>query len=244
MIRFACDVLEDDERLLGVVKIQVPSIYGHRGRPLPKRMAKLVRPAAEALGRVYLDVVAAGGHLYVSDAYRSPAQQQMAHEDWKTGRKSAFSPPSCNSVHEACRAIDIDAFDTGIGHAKVRAILNRHGWIHIVETLTGSECWHYEYREERWERYKAEHGYAAMARAMKQDIGNTVRLPGAVTAERDNRWLQESLNKVLGTTLVVDGMYGEATRAAVREFQARHGLQVDGVAGPITRSRLGELVVV
>ena len=61
------------------------------------------------------DVVNEGGHLYLSDMFRSAVQQQKAHEDWKSGRKSAFSPPSCSSVHEAARAIDIDAFDTAIG---------------------------------------------------------------------------------------------------------------------------------
>lgn len=39
--------------------------------------------------------------------------------------------------------------------------------------------------------------------------------------------------------LVVDGIDGPATRAAVSEFQRRSGLVPDGVAGPLTRARLG-----
>jgi peptidoglycan hydrolase-like protein with peptidoglycan-binding domain len=39
--------------------------------------------------------------------------------------------------------------------------------------------------------------------------------------------------------LVVDGVYGPATEAAVREFQRRKHLEVTGVAGPLTLSRLG-----
>lgn len=237
-----CEIEADDERLAGVVKLVVSGIYGRKGDPLPKRMAKLVRPAAEALQRVFAQVAAEGGHLYVSDMFRSAAQQQRAHEDWKSGRKSAYSPPSCNSVHEAGRAIDIDAFDTGIGHARVREILNQHGWLHITDSLTGAECWHYEYREQRWEDYKAAHGYAAMARAMKQEIGNTVGLDRAESAKDEHRWLQAALNRLLGLALVVDGMYGEATRQAVRDFQGRHGLQVDGVAGPITLAKVRQLL--
>ena len=37
----------------------------------------------------------------------------------------------------------------------------------------------------------------------------------------------------------VDGLRGPATAGAIRAFQARAGLAVDGVAGPVTRRRLG-----
>jgi peptidoglycan hydrolase-like protein with peptidoglycan-binding domain len=45
-------------------------------------------------------------------------------------------------------------------------------------------------------------------------------------------WMQESLNKLTdGVDLVVDGDYGELTRAAVRKFQEQNGLDPDGWAG-------------
>lgn len=56
----------------------------------------------------------------------------------------------------------------------------------------------------------------------------------------DVRWLQNALNEVLGTHLVVDGDAGPATRSAVRSFQSSHGLTVDGVAGPRTLAALRE----
>ena len=37
----------------------------------------------------------------------------------------------------------------------------------------------------------------------------------------------------------VDGVAGTGTRAAVRAFQSRHGLVVDGIAGQMTRRALG-----
>jgi len=202
----------------------------------------LVRAAASALQQVYADVVAEDGHLYISDMFRSAAEQQRAHEDWKSGRKTAFSPPSCNSVHEAARAIDIDAFDTAIGHKRVRELLNKHGWVNIVDSLTGSECWHYEFREEKYEALKAEQGYAAMARAMKEEIGNVSKIAQAETLTSEIMSLQEDLNKILGIQIQVDGIYGEQTKEAVLEFQRQNGLQIDGVAGPITKKKIQEVL--
>lgn len=37
----------------------------------------------------------------------------------------------------------------------------------------------------------------------------------------------------------VDGVYGQKTWSAVRRFQARHGLKVDGITGPATLEKLG-----
>jgi hypothetical protein len=240
-MQMKCEPLGDADGLRDVVLVRVPGIYP-RGDPLPTRMARLVRPAAAALQHVYEDVVKGGGHLYISDAFRSAAEQHKAHLDFVSGRKTSFSPDTCSSVHEAARAIDIDAFDTGIGHKKVREILNKHGWVNITPSLTASECWHYEFREQRWEKYKAQHGYAAMAHAMKEEIGNLLGAEDAQARNEDVKWLQASLNKLLQAHLVVDGVYGPQTKQAVIKFQQKHGLQADGVAGPITKGKIKELL--
>ena len=46
-----------------------------------------------------------------------------------------------------------------------------------------------------------------------------------------------ALQSALGIT--PDGVYGPATRRAVRNYQRNQGLQVDGIAGPVTLAHLG-----
>lgn len=46
-----------------------------------------------------------------------------------------------------------------------------------------------------------------------------------------------------GYTLAIDDWYGSATRSAVRDYQSKHGLQVDGYAGTATQASLNGTVV-
>jgi peptidoglycan hydrolase-like protein with peptidoglycan-binding domain len=47
----------------------------------------------------------------------------------------------------------------------------------------------------------------------------------------------ERMQQMLG--VAADGVFGPNTEHAVRAFQAEQGLDVDGVAGPVTLGRLG-----
>ncbi len=51
-----------------------------------------------------------------------------------------------------------------------------------------------------------------------------------------NRWLQAYLKSTIDDTLVVDGDLGPRSRSAIKEFQKRHNLAVDGIPGPATIS--------
>ncbi|MDA8363219.1 MAG: peptidoglycan-binding domain-containing protein [Gammaproteobacteria bacterium] len=49
--------------------------------------------------------------------------------------------------------------------------------------------------------------------------------------------VQEALNKA-GAKLKADGFMGARTRAAIKEFQSKHGLKATGYAGPATLKAL------
>jgi hypothetical protein len=52
------------------------------------------------------------------------------------------------------------------------------------------------------------------------------------------RWVQQSLNRIMGLWLAMDGMMGPAIRSAIRSFQKQQGLPVNGIVGPETERAL------
>ena len=52
------------------------------------------------------------------------------------------------------------------------------------------------------------------------------------------RWVQDTLNTALGTTLAIDGVMTNALRKWIRVFQRRSRLPVSGFIGPDTESAL------
>lgn len=53
--------------------------------------------------------------------------------------------------------------------------------------------------------------------------------------------IQTLLNKVGNYNLVVDGDYGAKTTAAVKDFQTKNNLEVDGIVGNMTLQKLQSL---
>jgi hypothetical protein len=61
---------------------------------------------------------------------------------------------------------------------------------------------------------------------------------GSAAGSEFVRWVQDSLNRILGLQLPVDGVMRPETRQAVRDFQTRMGLLVNGIVGPETQQAL------
>jgi hypothetical protein len=52
------------------------------------------------------------------------------------------------------------------------------------------------------------------------------------------RWVQQSLARLMGAKLDVDGVIGPRTREVIRAFQTRQGLPADGSVGPVTEAAM------
>lgn len=54
--------------------------------------------------------------------------------------------------------------------------------------------------------------------------------------------LQKCMNKLIKANLAVDGSFGNATEKAVKKFQKKYKLEVDGICGPKTRAKIKSLL--
>ena len=63
--------------------------------------------------------------------------------------------------------------------------------------------------------------------------------PSGLTSEYA-RWVQSCLNQVMGLRLAVNGIMNAQTRSAIRGFQERRGLRIDGLVGPDTERAIAE----
>ena len=73
----------------------------------------------------------------------------------------------------------------------------------------------------------------------KPPLGRSLSLTTPNMGGQDVQWMQERLQELGYSEVgIPDGVFGPKTDQAVRHFQERNGLVVDGIVGPITWARL------
>lgn len=117
------------------------------------------------------------------------------------------------------------------GLALIAPIFNRHGW-YWGGGFPTEDAMHFELSDQKIRDLHEAGAFNGAA--------GTLPPPSLSIGDRGQqvKKLQEALN-ALGESLVVDGIFGQGTHAAVVNFQARNGLTADGIVGPKTKTALG-----
>lgn len=210
-VRIPDDVKAFGNGMLPDAALQEIGIYRHR----------LHRSAAAAFAELRAAAQAAGIDLTCTDSYRSIEEQR----DLKR-RKPSLSATPGKSVHGWGFAVDLS-----IGLPPKAFGNSVYQWLQDNAPELGwflgrpkDEPWHWVYRGPT-----ASIDASAVAAASAGDR--------RVTGTRPDGWEidLETAGQLLG---LPEGSDEAAVRAAVVEFQGRHGLATDGIAGPRTTAAL------
>lgn len=223
-----------------LLPIDIISIYKNKigdRLPLPVRMARCTPDTYTALFGIASDLSKKGGRLILSDLFRSYDMQAQSHQDYASGRKTAFSPPPGGSFHEAGRGFDLDLSAIKIPLADFWKIAAKYGVVPIIAEPKPkqSEAWHFDcrgshqlvykyYAEGKGKNFKA---YTAAASSAILSIGVHVDAFG----DNQKQALLQSclirLGKVIGN---IDGQIGKNTQRGLDELGIPFDLNnIDGM---------------
>lgn len=208
--------------------INIASIYfkDEQRLPLPKRMAHCTPDTKQSLIKISKALEAKGGHLYLSDLFRSYEMQLQSHNDWKSGKKKAFSPPPGGSMHEAGRAFDLDLDSLKISLADFWEVAAGFGVLPIIDKPKAgvSESWHFDCRgshQKVYEYYQAGKGknmkaYTAMSASGILSVGVRV---DAFGKNQSDACIQAGLIRLGFELGNIDGDIGQKTRTALEKAE-------------------------
>lgn len=118
-----------------------------------------------------------------------------------------------------------------IEKSAMQDLLNTHQWERFALRYNGPAYARYDYHT------KMATAHRRYARNPVLAIAKLLRRGAKGTEVMD---LQKALVKA-GFHIIIDGHFGRATDAALRSFQRKAGLAVDGIAGPATLAHLQEM---
>jgi len=209
-----------------LVHIDILSAYKSKGAyvNLGSGMAKCTPDFRDAIYHIRDDVQAAGGVLRLSDLFRSYETQKRIHDEYKAGKRAAYTAAPGSSYHEAGRAMDIDVAalkPLGANYLEVFwKIAAKYGVVPIISepNPSKSECWHFECRGE-FQTVRELQGYAQSVRAAILDVGLDVHdITDDAAAWAQGQILAYGIN--IGP---IDGIIGKGTKAAIRTIKQTRG---------------------
>ncbi len=181
--------------------------------------------------------------LLPTSGYREPVHQERL---WRAALAQYGSPqearkwvaPPGSSPHQTGRAIDsyLGGRNASAHVAQLRT-LPAYRWLVANAVRFGfypypAEPWHWEYNPPASAATRELQEYEPVQRSefleVQQNLSNTEYV----------RWIQRSLNQILGLRLAEDGQLGQQTRTGIRTFQTRQGLPADAIVGPRTQAAL------
>lgn len=169
-------------------------------------------------------------------------------DDWGWAKPVPIPGSTSFSNHGSGTAVDLNATRHPWGARDTFTPVQRRTIEAILAELDGVVRWGGHYTGKRDDMHFEINATTAQVRRVADRLraGTTTTVPGSALLRLGStgaavRSLQDRLNRDYPrySQLVTDGMFGNATRAVVLEFQRRAGLVVDGIAGPATLARLG-----
>jgi hypothetical protein len=208
--------------------IEIVSIYPTNKKdkvPLPARMAFCTPDAFNGIQSIDKELRKLGGRLVLSDLFRSYEMQLQSHNDYESGRKTAFSPPPGGSLHECGRGMDIDLKSIKISLKDFWVIALKHGFSPIIDFPKSSadEAWHFDCRGSHqvvYDYYRNRNGvnfkpYKAMAVSAILAIDVHVDNFGPRQKQAQLQAGIIRLGRIIGN---IDGYVGRNTQRGIEEL--------------------------
>lgn len=179
----------------------------------------------------------AARYTLIANAVKINAQAAYESVSWGLGQVmgahwQALGYSSVTDMVEAANTVEgqVDMMVRFIEQNDLRKYLDNHDWKNFAKRYNGSG-----YKKNKYDTKMAE----AYQVYKNLDVESVQEGPQETIVSVDEiLQLQKMLNAVGEYKLEEDGIWGVKTKTALRDFQLKNSLKVDGLYGPITKSEL------